>query len=187
MTSSDVTRLLSRLRDAASADDTRELFALVYDELRSGASRLMARERPGHTLQTTALVNEAYLKLVGSPTPSWEDRAHFFGAAARAMRQILVDHARARPSGERGGDLARVTLSTDLPGSDESLDLLALDRALTRLEELDPRTAKVAELRLLAGRTVSEVAEDLGVSKRTVDGDWTMARMWLARALADAS
>ena len=183
MANPEITQILSRLRETVSPDDTRQLFALVYEELRSAADRLMNRERPEHTLQATALVHEAYLKLVGSNTPRWEDRAHFFGSASRAMRQILVDHARARSTDKRGGDWARVTLSEELVSAEESVDILALDEALTELEKLDSRAAKVAELRLIAGLTVAEIAETLEVSKRTVNGDWTMARMWLARTL----
>ncbi len=183
MRDSEVTRLLSRIREENSEADTAKLFSLVYEELRGNAQRLMQRERIGHTLQATALVNEAYLKLVGSETPRWEDRSHFIGTASRAMRQILVDHARGKQTDKRGGDWSRVTLAEEFVGGTPGVDVLELDRALTQLESLDARASHVAELRLIGGLKIAEVAEVLGVSKRTVDGDWTMARMWLAQNL----
>ena len=145
----------------------------------------MKRERANHTLQPTALVHEAYLKLVGDPGARWESRAHFFGAAARAMRQILVDHARRHHAHKRGGELDRVTLDEEIADSNaRSFEILALNDALEKLAAKDPRMARVVELRIFGGLVSKEVAHVLGFSKRTVDEDWKMAKMWLARELA---
>ncbi len=167
-----------------------ELFPLVYDELRKLAGGLMSRERRGHTLQPTALVNEAYLRLVDLSRINWRGRTHFFAAGAKAMQRILIDHARRRGSLKRGAGWQRVTLSgLGRPGSDE-LDeetLLSLDRALEKLAGLDARGARVAALRFFGGLSVAEVAEFLGVSKRTVEADWTHARVWLRRELDSGS
>ncbi len=149
------------------------------------AGDLMRRERPDHTLRPTALVHEAYLRLVdASPASPWENRAHFFGIAARAMRQILVDHARERSALKRGGGLQRITLDEPLAAADAlDLDILAVHDALDKLAVLDERMARGVELRVFAGLTMTEVAEVLGVSKRTADGDWSVARKWLAKEL----
>ena len=187
---SEVTRILQGLSaDGASGPGSssvsERLFVLVYDELRGIASRIMSRERAGHTLQPTALVNEAYLKLVDQSVLRWNDRAHFVSIAARAMRRILVDHARRRGADKRGGEWQRVTLDEQValdPGAD--VELLDLDLALEKLAGLDARAAQVAELRLFGGMSVPETAHVLGVSPRTVDGDWAMARMWLSREIA---
>ncbi len=164
-----------------------ELLPLVYERLRSLARRMIARERPGHTLQPTALVHEAYLKLVDQSRVDWRGRTHFFAVGARAMRRLLVDHARGRHRAKRGGGWARVTLAEGIPSFGEGgLDadqLLDLDEALTRLAVLDAREAEVVELRFFGGLTVPEVAHLLGVSQRTVEGDWTHARAWLRREL----
>ena len=156
----------------------------VYPELKKLASGLMRRERPGHTLQPTALVHEAYLALVDDTQVDWQSRAHFFGAAANAMRRILVDHARARGAQKRGGDADRVTFDEALGhGAEQDIAVLDLDRVLERFAALDARAARIVELRVFAGLTVPEVATVLGVSRRTVDNEWAMARMWLGREL----
>jgi len=183
---SEITRILQELsaEDASRPARTDELFALIYGELRRIAAGLLRRERPEHTLQPTALVHEAYLKLVDQTRIRWEDRAHFLGIAARAMRQILVDHARGRAARKRGGGRQRVTLDEGVLAEEgKELELLALDEAMTRLAGVDERAARVVELRIFGGLTVTEIALVLGVSKRTVDGDWSVARMWLAREL----
>lgn len=185
----EITRLLARMgpEATASAQDREAVIARVYPELRALAASLMARERADHTLQPTALVHEAWLKLVDGPRIGFEGRAHFFGIAARCMRQVLVDHARARATDKRGGDWARVTLVDDVLALDDpDIEMIALDDALTRFAVLDERAARVAEMRLFAGMTVPEIAVELGVSPRTVDGDWATARAWLTRELAEA-
>ena len=166
---------------------TEKLFSLIYEELRRRASNLMRGERVDHTLQTTALVHEAYLHLVRSKPQSWESRAHFFGAASRAMRQVLVDHARRKLSHKRGGDWTRVTLN-DVAGISGSrvIEIIALDEALCRLAEKHKRMAFVAELHLFSGLSMQEVATVLDVSVRTVQGDMRVARMWLNRELGRA-
>jgi len=176
------------LREAAASGAGRDahdrLYALVYDELRRMASGFMRRERPGHTLPPTAVVHEAYLQLAGTEDLRWESRAHFFGVAARAMRQILVQHARRRASDKRGGGWQRITFDEEVVGPAESgLDVLALHDALEKLAGLDERTARVVELRTFGGLTVAEIADVLRVSKRTVDGDWRFAKRWLRQQL----
>lgn len=147
----------------------------------------MRDERAGHTLTPTALVHEVYLRLVDESRIDWTDRARFFAIAARAMRQILVDHARARAAAKRGGGLLRVTISgNDIAGGDGALDALALSDAFERLGARDERAASVAEMRVFGGLTHEEIAHALGVSRRTVDSDWTFARRWLSRALAES-
>jgi len=180
--SRDVTGLLLNLRQQPGGEREQVLMEAVYPELKRMAAGLMRRERPGHTLQPTALVHEAYMALVDRTQVDWQSRAHFFGAAANAMRRILVDHARARGAQKRGGDVERVTFDEGLGhGAARDVALLDLDRALERFATLDPRAARIVELRVFAGLTVPEVAEVLGVSPRTVGNDWAMARMWLAR------
>ena len=160
------------------------LWPLVYGELRRLAASYLRRERPGHTLQPTALVHEVYLKLVGSAPPRLNDRTHFLAVAARAMRQVLVDHARHHLTERRGGGWQRVTLDEALsPRLDRELAVLDLDRILGAFAALDPRAAQVAEMRIFSGMTIAEIASALGVSTRTVDGDWAMARGWLAREM----
>jgi RNA polymerase sigma factor (TIGR02999 family) len=145
----------------------------------------MRRERDNHTLQPTAVVHEVFLRLVDQQRIDWQDRAHFLGIAARVMRRILVEHARKRDAAKRGGDVNVVTLDEALvPTDDPAVGLLAVDEVLTRLADVDPRSADVAELRIFGGLTVREIAQELGVSSRTVNGDWTMARLCLARELA---
>ena len=179
----DVTQVLEQLKggDRHAAD---KLLPMVYDEFRALARHYLAQERANHTLQPTALVHEAYMKLVDQTRVDWQGKSHFFAVAAQAMRRILVDHARSRQREKRGGGRARVILDEAValsPQKDE--DVLALDEALERLAKLDPRQAKVVELRFFGGLNVEEVAEALGVSKRTVEGDWTFARAWLSREL----
>jgi RNA polymerase sigma factor (TIGR02999 family) len=168
-----------------------ELLPLVYDELRRQAARFLRAQAPGHTLQPTALVHEVYLRLVDQPTVEWEGRTHFFGVAARAMRSVLVDHARARHAAKRGGRARAVTLGAahGIAGgtADAEVDVLALDEALTRLAALDPRQTQVVELRYFGGLSIEETAHVLGVSGATVERDWKTARLWLRRELsADA-
>jgi RNA polymerase sigma factor (TIGR02999 family) len=160
------------------------LIPLVYAELHRLAHRRMRRERPGHSLQTTALVNETYLRLVDSKGVRWQNRAHFFAICAQLMRRILVDHARARASLKRGGEAVRIALE-DLPvGSPPpAADVLALDEALTRLAGVDMRKSQVVELRHYGGLSVEETAEALGVSPDTVMRDWKVAKLWLLREL----
>jgi RNA polymerase sigma factor (TIGR02999 family) len=182
---SDVTELLHHL-GAAGQPVTDELFVAVYEELRNLAERFFRREQPG-TLQTTALVHEAYLKLVDQRCVDWQGRAHFLGVAAQAMRRILLDHARHRGAAKRGGHWKRIALDDRLmPGLESDEGLLALDEALGRLAELDPRQAKMIELRFFGGLSVEEVAQVLGMSKRSVEREWTMVRAWLRRELGPA-
>jgi RNA polymerase sigma factor (TIGR02999 family) len=181
----DVTQVLEELAkgDRRAAD---KLLPLVYDEFRALARHYLAQERMNHTLQPTALVHEAYMKLVDQTRVDWQGKSHFFAVAAQAMRRILVDHARSRQREKRGGGRARVVLDEAValsPQKDE--DVLALDEALEKLARLDARQAKVVELRFFGGLSVEEVAEALGVSKRTVEGDWTFARAWLSRELRE--
>lgn len=188
----DVTRILQDLTAGhASTEErseaTERLLALVYDELRCIAGRMMSAERASHTLQPTALVHEAYIKLVGQESLRWNDRAHFMSIAARAMRQILVDHARKRHAQKRGGGLQQVTLEEALvPGSDDAFEILELHDALEKLAAEDERAARVAEMRLFGGLSVPEVATVLGVTPRTVDRDWAAARLWLSREIRGA-
>jgi RNA polymerase sigma factor (TIGR02999 family) len=182
----DVTRLL----DAAAAGDPQaaaELLPLVYDELRKLAAVRLAEERPGQTLQATALVHEAYLRLVGRDAHAhWNGRGHFFAAAAEAMRRILVDAARHKRSQKAGGKLRRVELADAdpaVPGVD--IDLIALDEALAKLERKDPRKAQLVKLRFFAGLTVGQAALALGISPSTADEDWAYARSWLRLEIGD--
>lgn len=180
---SDVTELLALARNGDQAALER-VFPLVYDELRRVAGYQLRGERGGHTLQPTALVNEAYMKLVRSPGVDWRDRAHFVAIAARAMRQVLVDHARRRDAAKRGGDMQQTTLSGVPLGVDmNSEELLALDEALNRLDALEPRLRQVVEYKFFGGLTDKETAELLGVTPRTAQRDWAKARAWLYREL----
>ena len=184
----ELTQLLLELTSVSGRAPvtTSRIFELVHGELRRVASDLMRRERPSHTLQPTALVNEAYLRLVDATQVEWQSRAHFFGIAARAMRQILVDHARERAAAKRGGGWQRVTLDERLDLlPDPELDLLELNDALTRLGEVDERMAQIVELRFFGGLTVDEVEQVLEISKRTVQREWRVARMWLRREFSD--
>jgi RNA polymerase sigma factor (TIGR02999 family) len=183
--SSGVTELLER---ASSGDPTaaRELLPLVYEQLRASAARHMASERPGHTLQPTALVHEAFLRLVGEGHTTWDGRGHFYVAAANAMRRILIDHARKRGRQKRGGDWQRLDLdSVDLAREPAPLeDIVSVDEAIRRLEKRDERMAKIVRLRFFAGLGVQEIAEVMGITDRTVRREWAVARAWLYRELA---
>ena len=169
--------------DPAALD---QIVPLVYSELRRQAERYLQREAPGHTLQTTALVHEAYLKLVDQRSAQWESRSQFFGIAAQLMRRILVDHARGVHAAKRGGSAIQVPLEEGTAAAQErDVDLLALDEALTRLARIDERQARVVELRYFTGLGIEETAEALGVSPATVSRDWTIARAWLHAQLAE--
>ncbi len=181
----EVTRLLS---EVAAGRDTAvgSLLSLVYDELRGLAGDIFRVQSPGHTLQPTALVHEAFVKLVGAREVAVESRAHFFALAAKAMRQILTDHARRRRAEKRGGNRAQVTLSdVDGVGQAEKLDISVLDDALRRLAAMDERQYKIVELRFLGGLTHEEAAGVLDVSVSTVEREWRMARAWLRRELKE--
>jgi RNA polymerase sigma factor (TIGR02999 family) len=183
----DVTALLlSWSGGERSAAD--RLIPVVYEELHRQAARAMRREGHEHTLQTTALVHEAYLRLVDQQRVQWRNRAHFFGIAAEVMRRVLVDHARARLAAKRGGGVQRITLGDALVGSGDAqdADVLALHEALEKLALLDPDQARLVELRYFAGLTIEESAEAMGVSPATVKREWALARAWLRRELASA-
>jgi RNA polymerase sigma factor (TIGR02999 family) len=181
---SDATPILSAV-EAGDAQAAEQLLPLVYDELRKLAARRLSREKPGQTLQATALVHEAYVNLVGSgPGRGWESRAHFFAAAAEAMRHILINRARDKGRLKHGGGLCRVDLDrAELGYETDGLDLLALDEAMTRLAAEEPECAKLVKLRFFAGLTQAEAAEALSVTRRTADRYWAYARAWLLRAL----
>ncbi len=161
---------------------------MVYDELRRLASYYLSRERDEHTLQSTALVHEAYLRLAGQSPPEWQNRAHFFGIAAHLMRQILVEHARSRNAAKRGSGAYKLTLddALDLP-TPCGVDLVLLDRALTELSAMDEQQGRIVELRYFAGLTIEDTSEVLGVSPATVKRDWVTARAWLHRAIVGES
>ena len=182
---SAVTRLLLEWSDGDGQALTR-LIPLVYDELRRIAGQYLRRERAGHTLQPTAVVHEAYLKLVGQRRVRWQNRAHFFAVAAQLIRRILVDHARARAAAKRGGGLPPLALErAPGPAGGRDLDVLALDETLRRLSTLDPRQARLVELRFFAGLGVEESAEVMGVSPATVKREWRTAKAWLYRELRE--
>lgn len=184
-TSPEITQLLLAWGggDKAALD---ELMPIVYNELRRLAKSYMRRQRPGHTLQTTELVNEAYLRLIDSSRVNWQNRTHFFAMAARLMRRILVDFARTRNSLKRGGGRIQITLDEgiEIPFEKET-NLVALDEALKNLENLNPRQSQVVELRYFGGLSEEEIAATLDVSVRTVRRDWSVARAWLFRRLRD--
>jgi RNA polymerase sigma factor (TIGR02999 family) len=187
-TMSDVTRILSMI-ESGDQQASDELLPLVYDELRKLAAARMANERPDHTLQATALVHDAYVRLVGSSSGAeWKNRSHFFAAAAEAMRKILIDSARRRQTQKRGGDLEKVPLDDIALGTEVPLDdMLDFDEALSRLEGADPDAAQLVKLRVFAGLSVEEAAESLGVAARTAYRDWSFAQAWLYRELRDGS
>ncbi len=180
-----VTRLLSEASHGRR-EAWNQLVPLVYEELRRLANAEMRRERPGHTLQPTALVSEAYLRLVEQNEAGFNNRSHFFGAAARVMRRILVDHARGRLAEKRGGDAKRTQLDEALVSFEErATDILALDEALSRLADLDAQQARIVELRFFGGLSVDETANVLQTSPSTVERGWRIARAWLLRALGE--
>lgn len=183
---SQVTRILGAL-SAGDAAASNELLPLVYTDLRKLASARMARLAPGQTLQATALVHEAYVRLVGSNDPGWQGRAHFFGAAARAMRDILADHLQRKASLKRGGHLRRVGDETaaELAANGPSDDVLAVEEALEEFEREFPRQGQVVTMTFFGGLTAPEVAEVLAVSTRTVERDWRFAKAWLNRRLTE--
>jgi RNA polymerase sigma factor (TIGR02999 family) len=183
MTQHEITRLLVEWGNG-DQQALEKLTPLVYEELHRLARRYLRQERPGHTLQSTALVNEAYLKLVGQHSIRWQNRAQFFGIAAQIIRRILVDYARNRHAAKRGADSPKLSLdeAIALPG-EKDLDLVALDDALEGLAKLDPRQSRLVELRFFAGLTVEETAEVLQMSPATVKRDWTAAKAWLFREI----
>lgn len=183
----DVTRLLLQWRsgDRQALD---RLIPVVYDELRRIARRHMRRGGQGQTLQTTALVNEAYLRLVNQNSIEWRDRAHFFAVAAQVMRHLLVDRVRARQAQKRGGGACHITIDeAAVAGQSQTLELLALDQALNKLAEIDPRKSRLVELRYFGGLSTYETAEVLGVSEITVKREWAKAKAWLYRELTGAA
>jgi RNA polymerase sigma factor (TIGR02999 family) len=180
----DVTQLLKQLSNG-NQDVLAELIPLVYDELRRLAAYHLRRERSNHTLQATALVHEAYLKLVDQRHVDWKNRSHFFGVAAHLMRRILLMHARRSHAAKRGASAARISLDEAVVFTREhSTELVMLDELLTRLAALDPQQARVVELRFFGGLSVEETAELIGISTATVKRDWAMAKAWLAREMA---
>ena len=169
-------------KDKESLD---KLMPAIYDELRRQAAHYLRQERPGHTLQTTALIHEAYVRLVDQRNVQWQNRAHFFGIAAQMMRRILVDHARTKKRAKRGGSDIKVSLddaAVAVKGQD--LDVVAVDEALNRLAKIDEQQSRVVELRFFRGLTVEETAEVMGISPATVKRDWSMAKAWLHRELS---
>ena len=181
---SDITRLLVEWSDGdESALD--ELMPLVYQELRRIAGRYMRHESPGHTLQTSALINEAYLRLVDQRGVRWQNRAHFYGVAAQLMRRILVDHARTRTRVKRGGGARPVDLGDVALVCEQASQVVALDDALRGLAEMDPRKSQIVEMRFFGGLTTEEVAEVLKVTPRTVEREWRKAKAWLHQAMRE--
>lgn len=179
----EVTALLAQVGSRGPAAIDR-LMSILYDELRRIASRQLRKERPDHTLETTALVHEAYVKLVGLNRISWQNRAHFLAVASQAMRRVLVDHAVSRRAQKRGGVRRKVPLDDVAPGHAQPVEtLVALDTALHRLEQIDPRLSRVVECRYFGGMSVEEAAEALQVSPATIKRDWSVARAWLNREL----
>lgn len=181
---SKVTRILHRIEDG----DPRapgELLPLVYRQLRAAAQKQMARERGDHTLQATALVHEAYLRLVGPGDITFENRAHFYAAAAEAMRRVLIEHARKRGRGKRGGGMRRIPLNAEDLAQPPNLDeIMSVDAAIRRLEERDERMGRIVRLRFFAGLGIAEIAAVLGLTDRTVRREWSLARAWLHRELS---
>ena len=182
--SQNITKLLVDWRNG-DQEALDQLMPLVYEELRRMANHYMRNERKGHTLQTSALVNEAYLRLVDHENIDWQNRSHFFGLAAQAMRRILVDHARSRNYQKRGGNAERVSLDEAANFAEErATELIALDEALQELAKLDPRKSRIVEMRYFGGLTGEETAEALGISTATVARDWETAKAWLLRELS---
>jgi RNA polymerase sigma factor (TIGR02999 family) len=187
--SSSSTRINRLLADWGQGNEEARdaLIPVVYGELRRLARRHLWRERPDHTLQSAALVNEAYLRLVRQEVPQWQNRAHFFGVAAQLMRHILVDHARGRRTAKRGGSTPRLVLNEELAAArNPEFDVVALDSALEKLSALDPQQGRLIELRFFGGLTIEETAVVLGVSPATAKREWATARAWMRRELKDA-
>jgi RNA polymerase sigma factor (TIGR02999 family) len=185
---SEVTQILSRI-DSGDPNAAEQLLPLVYEELRKLAAARLAHEKPGQTLQATALVHDAYVRLVGDASPArWNNRGHFFAAAAEAMRRILVENARRKAALKQGGGRQRVDLDSDCATiQPPSFDLLALDEALARLAAIEPAKAKLVNLRYFGGLTMPEAAAVMGISLATAERYWTFARLWLYAELADSS
>jgi RNA polymerase sigma factor (TIGR02999 family) len=182
----DITQWLAVCREGDTAALER-LLPLVYDQLHRQAMRAFSRERPGHTLQPTALVNEVYLRLADQHAMKWQNRAQFFGIAAQMMRRILVSHARARQAAKRGGGETLITLEESVAAAPQrDVNLLALDEALQRLEAIDAEKSRMVELRFFSGLSVEETAEVMGVSPRTIDRQWQTAKAWLNREIRSA-
>ena len=182
----EITRLLARWSDGDGSALER-LLPMVHAELRRIARRQMQRERPGHTLQATALVNEAYLRLMGQGRVSWQDRSHFFAFCAQVMRHILIDHARAHARDKRGGAVVHVSLNeaAAVAAVQKGVDVIALDEALRALEMVDPQKSKIVELRYFAGLSIEETGEVLGISQTTVRREWRRAKAWLYRSIIE--
>lgn len=184
-TSPEITRMLIALTDG-NTEVVNNLLPLIYNELRSLAGNYLRRERVSHTLQPTALVHEAYIKLIDQKQVKWQNRAHFFGIAAQIMRRILVDHARKHTADKRGGDAEKLPIEEEIlvVSNEKSHELLALDEALENLEKMDEQKAKIVELRYFGGLSIEETAEVLGVSVATVNRQWRMAKAWLYGQIA---
>ena len=182
----DITGLLLRW-NAGDRGALEQLTPLVYSHLKGTAHALLAHEKPGHTLSATALVHETYLRLIDQRRVNWENRAHFYGAAANIMRRVLVDHAKKKMAAKRGGSSEKVAIKNDIPASAGFLEeVISLDAALENLAVVDARKTAVVEMKFFAGMTNAEIAQALGISSATVERDWTLARAWLIRALSPA-
>lgn len=179
----DVTQVLAALKDG-DASAYERLLPVVYEEMRSLARSYLNRQQPGHTLEPTALVHEAYMRLVQQDQPDYSNRVHFFAVAATAMRQLLIDHARRKNAAKRGEGWERVTLSNLKSDGRSDIDLLDLDEALTEMAELDAQQSRIVELRFFGGLTIEETAEELGISTSTVEREWRAARAWLSARLS---
>jgi RNA polymerase sigma factor (TIGR02999 family) len=184
LTKPEITRILREWSEGKS-EAFDKLLPHIYDELHRQAARYLRREKPNHTLQTTALINEAYLKMIDSKEIEWESRTHFFAFSANAMRQILVDYARTKNRLKRGGELQKVGLdeAVTVAVDEKEIDLVALDEALTKLEKIDEQQLRVVELRYFSGLSLEETAEVMKISRATVAREWAMARAWLSREL----
>lgn len=186
MSEKPITQILIELK-SGEATALEELLPLVYGELRRLANSYLQRERSNHTLQPTALVHEAYIRLIGQKSIAWENRAHFFGVSARLMREILIEHARARGRQKRGGEFkTMIALDDAISFSNEKqLDVVAIDEALTKLETLDDRQARIVEMKFFGGMTIEEIAEVSGISPATVKREWSTAKLFLYKTLSD--
>ena len=179
---SDVTRILSQI-ESGDPSAAEQLLPLVYAELRKLAAVKLAQEKPGQTLQATALVHEAYIRLMDQHSVSWQNRAHFFGIASQMMRRILVNHALARGAAKRGGQAPRLSIDEGVSFEQRDVDLIALDEALKEMETLDARQARIVELRFFGGLSIEETAEVVNLSPATVKREWSTARLWLRRQI----